>query len=122
MSIERFETGTRMSQAVVFGGLAFLAGQVATNAPGASVAEQTKDILNRIDVLLDRIGSDRTRILSATIWLSDMSTFPEMNAVWDAWVPEGHAPARATVEAKLAAPQFAVEIAIVAAAGASAPA
>jgi enamine deaminase RidA (YjgF/YER057c/UK114 family) len=122
MSIERFETGTRMSQAVVFGGLAFLAGQVATNAPGASIAEQTKDILNRIDVLLDRIGSDRTRILSATIWLSDMSTFPEMNAAWDAWVPEGHAPARATVEGKLADPQFAVEIAIVAAAGASAPA
>ena len=117
MSIKRFETGTRMSQAVVFGGLAFLAGQVAVNAPGGSVAEQTEDILNRIDLLLGSIGSDRTSILSATIWLSDMSTFAEMNGVWDTWIPEGHAPARATVEAKLADPQFAVEIAIVAATG-----
>ena len=117
MTIERFETGTRMSQAVVFGNLAFLAGQVAANAPGGSVAEQTRDILDRIDALLVRVGSDRTKILSATIWLADMSTFEEMNAVWDAWVPEGHAPARATVEAKLAAPQFVVEIAIIAGAG-----
>lgn len=116
MTIERFETGTRMSQAVVFGNLAFLAGQVAVNAPGGSVAEQTTDILNRIDLLLGHVGSDRKKILSATIWLADMSTFAEMNAVWDAWVPEGHAPARATVEAKLADPQFVVEIAIIAAA------
>lgn len=117
MTIERFETGIRMSQAVVHGGLAFLAGQVALDAPGGSVAEQTKSILDRIDLLLGRIGSDRTKILSATIWLSDISTFEEMNAVWDAWVPEDHAPARATVEAKLAAPQFSVEIAVIAAAG-----
>lgn len=115
MTIERFETGPRMSQAVVFGGFAFLAGQVAVDAPGASVTEQTKNILDRIDTLLERIGSDRSKILSATIWLSDISAFSHMNAVWDAWVPEGHAPARATVEARLADPQFAVEIAIVAA-------
>jgi enamine deaminase RidA (YjgF/YER057c/UK114 family) len=115
MTIERFETGKRMSQAVVHGGLVFLAGQVALDAPGASVSEQTKTILDRIDMLLDRAGSDRTKILSATIWLTDMSTFAEMNAVWDAWVPEGHAPARATVEAKLAGPQFVVEIAVIAA-------
>jgi enamine deaminase RidA (YjgF/YER057c/UK114 family) len=117
MTIQRFETGKRMSQAVVHGGLAFLAGQVALDAPSASVGEQTKNILDRIDLLLERAGSDRTKILSATIWLADMSTFAEMNAIWDAWVPEGHAPARATVEAKLAAPEFTVEIAVVAAAG-----
>lgn len=114
MTIERFETGKRMSQAVVHGGLVFLAGQVAL---GASVDEQTRNILDQIDMLLDRAGSDRTKILSATIWLADMSTFAEMNAVWDAGVPEGHAPARATVEAKLAAPEFAVEIAVIAATG-----
>jgi enamine deaminase RidA (YjgF/YER057c/UK114 family) len=117
MTIERFETGKRMSQAVVHGGLVFLAGQVALDAPGASVGEQTRNILERIDMLLNRVGADRTTILSATIWLTDMSTFADMNAVWDVWVPEGHAPARATVEAKLASPEFAVEIAVIAASG-----
>jgi enamine deaminase RidA (YjgF/YER057c/UK114 family) len=117
MAIERFDIGPRMSQMVVFNGIAFLAGQVAVDAPGASVTEQTQNILGRIDQLLERIGSDRKKILSATIWLADMSTFQEMNAVWDAWVPEGHTPARATVEAKLAGPQFTIEIAVVAAAG-----
>lgn len=117
MTIQRLETGKRMSQAVVHGGLAYLAGQVALDAPGAPVGEQTRSILDRIDALLERSGSDRTKILSATIWLADMSTFAEMNAVWDAWIPEGHAPARATVEAKLAAPEFTVEIAVIAAAG-----
>ena len=115
MNIQRFETGTRMSQAVVCGSFAFLAGQVAVDAPGASVTEQTKNILDRIDALLEKVGSDRSKILSATIWLADMVTFQEMNAVWDAWVLEGHAPARATVEARLAEPQFAVEIGVVAA-------
>jgi enamine deaminase RidA (YjgF/YER057c/UK114 family) len=115
MNIQRFETGTRMSQAVVCGGFAFLAGQVAVDSPGASITEQTKNILERIDALLEKIGSDRAKILSATIWLADMVTFQEMNAVWDAWVLEGHAPARATVEARLAEPQFAVEIGVVAA-------
>ena len=115
MNIQRFETGTRMSQAVVCGGFAFLAGQVAVDSPGASITEQTKNILERIDALLEKIGSDRAKILSATIWLADMVTFQEMNAVWDAWVLEGHAPARATVEAGLAEPQFAVEIGVVAA-------
>ena len=117
MQIERFETGARMSQAVVYGGLAFLAGQVAVDAPGAGVAEQTRNILERIDALLESIGTNRTRILSATIWLADISTFQEMNAVWDAWVPAGHASARATVESRLAEPQYSVEIGIVAAVG-----
>jgi enamine deaminase RidA (YjgF/YER057c/UK114 family) len=114
MNIARFETGTRMSQAGVHRGFAFLAGQVALDAPGAAVADQTKNILDRIAAPLERIGSDRTKILSATIWLADMSTFQEMNAVWDAWVPTRQAPARATVEARLAEPQYAVEIGVIA--------
>ncbi|MBY5542160.1 RidA family protein [Rhizobium leguminosarum] len=116
MQIERYETGKRMSQAVTYGGLVFLAGQVAIDAPGASVREQTT-ILARITRLLEGAGSDPTRILSATIWLTDISSFEDMNAVWDAWVPSGHAPARATVEARLAGPEFAVEIGIIAAVG-----
>ena len=114
--IQRFETGTRMSQAVVHGGFVFLAGQVALDAPGATVAEQTRNILARIEALLAQAGSGRQNILSATIWLSNMASFEEMNGVWDAWVPPGQAPARATVEARLAAPHFAVEIGIIAAA------
>ncbi|AHG48273.1 endoribonuclease (plasmid) [Rhizobium leguminosarum bv. trifolii CB782] len=116
MQIERYETGKRMSQAVTYGGFVFLAGQVAIDAPGASVREQTANILARITKLLEGAGSNPTRILSATIWLADMSSFEEMNAVWDAWVPSGHAPARATVEAKLAERQYSVEIGIIAAA------
>ena len=87
----------------------------AIDAPGKSVAEQTKNILERTERLLAEAGSDKTKILSATIWLSDVSTFDEMNAVWDAWVAPGCAPGRATVESKLAAPQFTVEIAVIAA-------
>jgi enamine deaminase RidA (YjgF/YER057c/UK114 family) len=113
--IQRLETGTRMSQAVVCGGFVFLAGQVAVDAPGASVTDQTRNILARIDALLAKAGSRRERIVSATIWLADIAGFEEMNTVWDAWVPSSHAPARATVEARLAEPQYAVEIGIVAA-------
>lgn len=113
--IRRLHTDRRMSQVVVHGGLAFVAGQVARGAPGASVAEQTRDILRRIDGLLAEAGTDRTKILQATIWLADIATFDEMNAVWDAWVPEGHAPARACVEARLARPEYTVEIAVIAA-------
>ena len=117
MNIQRFDPGSRMSQAVVYNGFVFLAGQVASGAPGASVAEQTADILKNIDALLARAGSDKTRLLSATIWLSDMSTFDEMNPVWEAWLPAGQAPGRATVESKLAGPQYTVEIGIIAATG-----
>ena len=113
MNIQRFDTGPRMSQAVVHNGFVFLAGQVGS---GANVAEQTQDILASIDALLARAGSDKTKILTATIWLSDMSTFNEMNPVWEAWMPSGHAPARATVESKLAGPQYLIEIGIIAAA------
>ena len=114
-SIARLHAGPRMSQAVVHGATIYLAGQVADQAKGGSVSEQTKEILAAIDRLLAEAGSDKTKILSATIYLADIATFAEMNAVWDAWVPAGHAPARATVEAKLAAPAYTVEIACIAA-------
>jgi enamine deaminase RidA (YjgF/YER057c/UK114 family) len=115
MSIKRLHTGKRMSQAVVHGGTVYLAGQVADD-PSADVTGQTRQILDKIDRLLTESGTDKTKILSATIWLADIGTFSEMNAVWDPWVASGNAPARACVEAKLAAPQYKVEIGIVAAA------
>ena len=114
-TIERIEPGPRMSMAVAYGPTVYLAGQVAKNAAGAGVAEQTRDILSIIDGLLAKAGTDKTRLLSANIWPTDIGTFNEMNAVWDSWVAPGCAPARATVEAKLASPQYKVEIAIVAA-------
>jgi enamine deaminase RidA (YjgF/YER057c/UK114 family) len=115
MSIQRMHTNKRMSQIVVRGDTIYLAGQVALDKPGAPFGEQTRNVLERIDALLAEAGSDRSKLLSATIWLADMRGFEEMNAVWDTWVPEGCAPARATVEAKLATPQFTVEIGVIAA-------
>ena len=114
MSIERFHSGPRMSQAVKKAGVVYLAGQVAQRAPSASVGEQTADILARIDELLAEAGTDKSQALSATIWLSDISAFAEMNAVWDGWVDPANPPARACVEAKLASPKFSVEIMLVA--------
>lgn len=111
--IKRIQTGTRMSQAVVYNGIAYLAGQVAK--PGDSVTEQTKAILGQVDALLAECGSDKTRILTAQIWMADMGDFAEMNAVWDAWVAQGHAPARAAGESALATPDYKVEIIITAA-------
>ena len=113
--IKRLQGGPRMSQAVIHGDTVYLAGQVASGAPGGSVAEQTRDILARIDGLLAEAGSDKTKLLSATIWLADIGSFAEMNGVWDKWVAPGATPARACVEAQLAAPQYTVEIGIVAA-------
>ena len=115
MSIQRLQTGERMSQVVIHGNTVYTAGQVALDAPGEPVTDQTRDILKRIDNLLAQAGSDKSRLLSATIWIADMGTFGEMNAVWDAWVAPGATPARACVEAKLATPQFTVEIAVIAA-------
>ncbi|OWJ80550.1 MULTISPECIES: RidA family protein [Haematobacter] len=112
--ITRLETGARMSEAVVYNGLIFLAGQI--GAPGTSVREQTEAALAEVDRLLAAAGSDKTRILSAQIWLADIADFAEMNAVWDAWVAPGHTPARATGESKLAAPDYKVEVIVVAAA------
>lgn len=114
MSIERIEPGPRMSMAVVHGDTVYTAGQVAREKAGGSVAEQTKEILEIIDGLLARAGTDKTKLVSASIWLTDIGTFQEMNAIWDGWVAPGCAPARATVEAKLAAPQYKVEIAVIA--------
>ena len=116
MSITRLHTNDRMSQAVVHGDTVYLAGQVAASAPGASVADQTKAILAQIDGLLAETGSDKSNVLSATIWLTSMDDFAEMNAVWDAWSTGGNAPCRACVESpRLATPQFTVEIGIIAA-------
>jgi len=115
MAIKRLHTGPRMSQIVVHGPTVYLAGQVADQAKGKTVTDQTKEILATIERLLAEAGSDKTRILSATIYLVDMATFGEMNAVWEAWIPAGQAPARATVEATLAAPAYTVEIACIAA-------
>jgi len=112
--IKRLETGPRMSQAVVHGNTVYLAGQVADD-PSVDVPGQTRQILANIDKLLAAAGSDKTRILSTTIYLADIGTFAQMNSAWDAWVPQGHTPARATVEAKLAAPQYRVEIQVIAA-------
>ena len=111
--IKRIETGPRMSQAVVHNGTIYLAGQV--GQPGASVTEQTTEVLAQIDRLLAECGSDKTRILSAQIWLASMGDFAEMNAVWDGWAPQGHTPARATGESALATPDYKVEIIVVAA-------
>jgi enamine deaminase RidA (YjgF/YER057c/UK114 family) len=104
-----------MSQAVIHGGVIYLAGQVADDAHGKSVKEQTTNILRRIDTLLAAAGSDKSKLLCATVWLTDISKFSEMNSVWDAWVSPGNTPARACVEARLAAPQYSVEIAVIAA-------
>ncbi len=115
MSIKRIKTGERMSQAVLHNGIVSTAGQVAQNARGASATDQTKDILNAIDELLKEAGTDKTQLLTATIWLANMADFAEMNAVWDAWVAQGNTPTRACVESKLASPDFTVEIAVTAA-------
>lgn len=114
MSIRRIDVGPRMSQAVVHGKTVYLAGQVAAD-PSADVTGQTEQILAQIDRLLGQAGTDKTRILSANIWLADIKTFAEMNKAWDAWVSKGNTPARATVESKLAAPDYKVEIACIAA-------
>ena len=114
MAIERLGAGPRMSQAVVHGNTVYLAGQVADD-PTPSVGEQTRQVLAKIDELLKSAGTDKTRILSANVWLADIGRFAEMNAVWDKWVAAGHTPARATVQAALARPEFLVEIMVVAA-------
>jgi enamine deaminase RidA (YjgF/YER057c/UK114 family) len=115
MTIERKEVGARMSQIVVHGDTVYLAGVVAQANKGKSVTEQTREILATIDGYLAQAGSNKTKLLSATIYLADMATFAEMNAVWDAWVAPGQTPARATVEAKLAAADYKVEIMVIAA-------
>jgi len=115
MRVERKEVGARMSQIVTHGDTVYLAGIVAQANKGKGVTEQTREILATIDKYLAAAGTDKSKLLSATIYITDMATFAEMNAVWDAWVAPGNTPARATVEAKLAAPDYKVEIMVVAA-------
>jgi enamine deaminase RidA (YjgF/YER057c/UK114 family) len=115
MSIHRLHVGPRMSEAVLHNGTIYLAGQIADDA-SQDTAGQTRQVLDAIDRLLAECGSDKTKILSAQIFLADVGDFAAMNAMWDAWVPAGHTPARATIEAKLAAPQYRVEIKVIAAA------
>lgn len=110
--IERIETSARMSKIVRHNGVAYLCGQVGA---GADAAAQTRACLSRIDALLERAGSSRDRILQAIVWLADMGDFDAMNEVWDAWVPDGAAPARACGEARLARPELKVEIIVTAA-------
>ena len=110
--IDRIHTSERMSKIVNHNGVAYLCGQVGA---GETVADQTAECLSRVDALLQEAGSDRKHMLQAVIWLADMADFAEMNAVWDAWVPAGHAPARACGEAKLARDVLKVEIIVTAA-------
>jgi enamine deaminase RidA (YjgF/YER057c/UK114 family) len=112
MTVRRIDVGPRMSQIVIHGNTVYLAGQT---GEGEGVGAQTRDILKSVDELLAKAGTDKTKILQAIIWLSDMATFDEMNKEWEAWVPQGHTPARATGEAKLAAPKYLVEIIVTAA-------
>ena len=115
MTIQRFETGPRMSQVVVHSDTIYLAGVVAKTTAGESVAKQTQEVLSIIDAHLATAGSDKSKLLTATIYLTDMKNFAEMNAVWDGWVSAGNTPARATVEAGLAGAQYSVEIMVTAA-------
>ena len=114
MTIQRFETGPRMSKVVIHGDTVYLAGLTADDTK-ADVKGQTKQILDKIDHFLKEAGTDKSKILSANIWLTDIGTWGQMNEIWDAWVSPGNTPARATVEAKLASPDYVVEIMVVAA-------
>ena len=109
--MERFQTGERMSQMVVYNDTVYLTGQVAQSAPGADIAKQTHAILDQIDGLWAEAGSDKTKILSATIWICSMDDFVEMNSIWDTWLLQGHTPCRACVESpSLASPDFLLKL------------
>ena len=111
--ITRFGPGPRMSEAVAYNGILWVAGQL--GEPNGTVVSQMEQALAAVDAALAKAGTDKTRILSVQIWLADISTFAEMNSVWDKWVPQGHTPARATGEAKLATPDYKVEVIVTAA-------
>jgi enamine deaminase RidA (YjgF/YER057c/UK114 family) len=114
MMVQRFDVGARMSEMAVHNGVCYLAGQVASDG-SQDVAGQTRQVLGMVDALLERAGTDKTKILRAQIFLADMGDFPAMNAVWDGWVVPGHTPPRATVQAALAKPEWKVEIVVTAA-------
>lgn len=111
--IQRIQSDARMSQAVVHSGVVYLAGQV--GEPGDDVVTQTRTALAEIDALLAEAGTDKSKILMATIWLADIADFDKMNSVWDAWVDQANPPARATGESRLAAPEYLVEVIVTAA-------
>jgi enamine deaminase RidA (YjgF/YER057c/UK114 family) len=112
--VQRIDAGPRMSEATVHNGVVYLAGQIAEDA-SQDIGGQTRQVLASIDALLAKAGSDKTKILRAQIFIADIAEFPGMNAVWDSWVVPGQTPARATVEAKLAKPEWKVEIVVTAA-------
>jgi enamine deaminase RidA (YjgF/YER057c/UK114 family) len=113
MTVARIETDARMSQAVIHNGTVYLAGQVGT--AGATVAQQTEDVLAQIDALLAQANTSKQNLLTATLWLADMADFPEVNRVWDAWIADGGKPARATSQCQLASPNYRIEIIVSAA-------
>jgi enamine deaminase RidA (YjgF/YER057c/UK114 family) len=112
--VQRFDVGARLSEMAVHNGVAYLAGQVANDGT-QDIAGQTAQVLAQIDALLTRAGSDKSKILMCQIFIADLADFPGMNGVWEKWVPAGHAPPRATVEAKLAKPEWRVEMVVTAA-------
>ena len=115
MAIKRIHSGKRISRVVIHNNIAYLAGIIALDKRGGTVTEQTRNILSIIDRLLAEAGTDKSRLLTANVWLADIRAAEEMNLVWDEWVPAGGAPARATVESALPSPDLAVKIAVTAA-------
>ncbi len=113
--ISRIGVAARYSDLVICGGLAHFSGYVPENTPGQSIGAQTKDVLDQIEQSLAEIGSDKTKILTATIWLADIGDYDGMNTVWDTWLASGHAPARACTQSRLANPDYRIEIKVVAA-------
>ena len=114
MAIQRFETGSRLSKIVIHGDTVYLAGLTADKTAGQSVGAQTEEILGAIDGLLAKAGTDKSKLVQATIWLQDIRTVDEMNKAWDAWMPQGCAPARACIEARLQSPAKMIEIPVTA--------
>ncbi|MDB4136262.1 RidA family protein [Burkholderiaceae bacterium] len=113
-AITRLHTQTRMSKTVIHGDTIYLCGQTSGGSEASTMAEQTQEALSRVDTLLAEVGSSKAHLLSALIHINDMADFAEMNAVWDAWLPEGCAPARTTVQAALARPELRFEVTVVA--------
>lgn len=114
MTITRLDVGTRMSSIVIHNNTVYLCGQVAKDK-FSNIETQTSTMLDEVDALLAQAGSNREHILSATIYLKDMGDYDAMNQVWDQWLPQGHAPARACVQAAIAEPEYLVEISVIAA-------
>lgn len=115
--VKRISVGPRMSEAAVCNSTVYLAGQVADQAPDADIGGQTREVLGHVERLLKEAGSDKRRILQCQIFLRDIADIGAMNAVWDAWIPAGHTPPRATVQAALADPRWRIEVVVVAAQG-----